>query len=358
MTKRTLIVALTVLMSTNMFAQQVALDKTQHKCVRPVAKLAPADTPVFGAQDAVTTGKKLSKETGLYYYKPDGSLYWNYLDEDNNVYATTNIFVPAWQDYTFINKADNPADTYWSVGGINYNTSYPSLIDENYNFTYGLEPGYGLPLPHLYNTAGTQSYVMGENTESYEEEYSVIAANNEILQLGFLDDKAVYGGFTSGDYIAGTGTVTDGEGTVWSTVNVCQRYPKPASPLYVENVAIIGVSDSGTPLKNGAKLTLEIYENNGENFYTDNVNYELNENHKLGELKETLTATMDDFTQLTYDSSTGQVQGQFTFTKKVEDPLFGEVEEPFVIDYPSTIVLSDFSDSNVDFGIEGYALED
>ncbi len=286
-----------------------------------------------------------SKATGLYYYKPAGSMYETYYTEDLYITYVTTLVVPAWYDFTFTNMSTNPADTKWYINNIDYGESYPSTVDDNYNLTLSTYPAYGYYLPVLKNSAGTDSYVMGAYSETYSD-YAMVAGSCEVMTLGFLDNKEVYTGFSNGDYIAGSLKFSYNNES-WSTESVVQRYPAPASPLYVESATIVGVTYSEA-MKDGAELTMKIYSNNGKNYYDDD--------YELLDLKETLTADASDFMKV--DEEYGYTLGTLSFTKKVEDPIFGTVEEPFVIDYPATIYIEGFDNSNVDFGVSGYTIND
>ncbi len=170
-------------------------------------------------------------------------------------------------------------------------------------------------------------------------------AFNDLQWLSFVDNKDFYNwGALDNDNIAGTGTFTS-DGETYICADVAAEYPAPASPLYVEDVYIVGsvIGSSTMPLNNGATLSMYIY------------------NSQTGELLETLTATDNDTDWAcwgTLERTTTTQIGVLRFSKKVDDALFGEMEEPFVIDCPTTVYLSDFEDCDINFAVLGYAVTD
>ncbi len=332
------------------FAQKVAVDKSQLVPVsaQQIQKWQGATTALTPVADKMTIAKApatRSASTGVYYYKPEGSLYWCYFDNDptssyyGSYYYNTMIAVAAWDAFTFTNMSTNPTSCSWAING----TDYSDYADSEGNFTmYHYYPDYGYTCPTVSNSS--DSYTMGYYASSG---YSPAAyAFSDLQWLGFLDNKAYYlwGSFDN-DNIAGTGTLTSG-GYTYTCTDVVAEYPAPASPLYVEDIYILGdvIGASAKPLNNGATLTMYIY------------------NSQTGELLETLTATDNDSDWYSWYTSTRNSKyvqlGALRFSKKVEDVLFGEMEEPFVIDCPTTIYISGFEDGDINFGVAGNAVND
>ncbi len=348
--KRTLLVMLAVVMSTAMFAQQEKpLDKGQLVFTNSLMRTVQKPEIISGKSYAEKKGMARSAETGLYYYKPAGSMYeTEYVISAQGIgyYYNTILAVPAWQDYTFENMSSNPASTYWFIDDINYNQTYPAMIDESGNLTlYTYPGGYGYLNPVLQTITGTDSYVMG--TYGDNSMYAGWSEASYVMQyLGFIDNKDDYTGFSDGTYISGSQSFSY-NGSTWTTSELVQTYPAPASTLYAEDLRVKVVTNS-TLLKNGKEITMNIYTNNGKSIEDDD--------YELGELKETLTATIDDFEEAF--TSNGTTVGFLHFSKKVDDSIFGTMEEPITIDYPMTIYIEDIDDPDVDLGICGYVLYD
>ncbi len=347
--KRFLLIMLAAVMSTAMFAQQEKpFDKGPLVTTKSLMRTAQKGEIISNKSDVVKKGIARSAETGLYYYKPEGSMYeTDYIISSQGLgyYPNTYLTVPAWQNFTFENMSDNPSSTVWWVDDINYSETYPSNIDSNGNLTLSTIPGggyYGYYTPYLKNTSGTESYAMGD-ADNY---LGVVEGSFQIGYLGFLDFKQPYGLWADNTYISGSQKVTYND-EEWTTSELVQTYPAPASPLYVEDVKMLVVTKS-TLLSNGKELTMEIYENNGEYLWDDA--------YERGDLKETLTATIDDFEEAyTVD---GLTFGFLRFSKKVVDPIFSVMEEPIIIDYPMTIYIEDMDDPDVDFGTTAYDMYD
>ncbi len=331
-------------MSTATFAQQKVC-KGDLTSVKPAAALERTTAAIVKKSDAkMKKSPARSAETGLYYYKPEGSMY-SVEFEGVNSYIQTFVLVPAWEDtYTYKNMSTNPASTTWMT----YNSSTYEFEDEmagdtDITISY-LDPGYGFYTPMLKDASGMNYYTM--DYYYLDAEYGgyegMLYASYDMDQMGFFNNKSwyIYGAMDN-DNMAGSGTVTY-ENEKYTVSTVGQLYPAPASPLYVESIDVLGNVINGPCMANGAELTMNIY------------------NTDTGELMETLTAGNDDYTegqQMTRGTTLISV-GMLNFTKKVEDPLFGTMEEPITIDYPSTVIISGFENPDIDFGVSAFDKND
>ncbi len=305
-----------------------------------------ANTTAIGMQNS----PRRSKATGLYYYKPYGSMYDNTMNSVGGVYMATFLVIPAWDDCTYINMSNNPTANSWYCGTYDME----DFVEPNGDLTIGLYPGYG-----YYEDGGNPFMVLGSEAFGMGAKWSdgygpYVYAANEMEMLGFLDNKetATLGSLSSG-YMIGTGTYTgnltglDAKGDTvsisgtFTCSHVTQHYPAPASPVYVQNIYLEGVfldmaMTDNEPLKNGATLTMEICDS------------------ETGELLETLTATTGCFTSwgYLYDSSYNYYNaGLIKFSKWEDDDLFGSTEAPIVIDRATTVYVRGFENSDVNFGV-------
>ncbi|MCD8289153.1 MAG: hypothetical protein LUC26_04485 [Prevotella sp.] len=336
--KRFLLIMLAAVMSTAMFAQ-VKVSKEGMKTAN-FAKMVKAQAPVLNKAETVNKGIARSQETGLYYTKPEGSMYETTY-KGMNSYIQTFVVVPAWEENYAYTNMSTVAST-WQL----YNSSTYEFEDDttgmtDFEFSY-LYPGYGYYTPMLRDQAKTDYYTM--DPYYFDAEYGgyegMLFASYDIDQMGFFNNKewTVFGSMDNGN-LTGSGTVTY-EGVTYTCESVGQLFPAPASPLYVESIDVMGNINGSVGAKDSAMVTMKIY------------------NTDTGKLMETLTAGEGDFSegatvQLT-GSSTSTTCCFLNFTKKVTDEIFGEMTEPITIDYPSTIIIEGFDNSNIDFGVAGF----
>ncbi len=310
-----------------------------------------------------------SKASGLWYTKPLGAMYRHYYTNLGQTTSNTYIYIPYYEDFTYVNRSTNPTTCRWYV----YNTSSATFeentenVDDQGNFVPRLSAGYGLAIPRLTDRFVTEEYSM----PYYSDNVGFAAGSGWFANdtypddgyygwMAFVDNKHVYGtGSFDNHYLFGSSTATgswqgyDSEGrtsTVYGTFPmnaVYQNYPAPISPLYVDCVYVDGQVWSDTrnpePLANGATLTLELYD-----LYT-------------GELLETLTATTGDYTEWNYYSSGtygAYSYGYMKFSKKEDDPLFGSSEVPFVLDRAVQAVITGWDGDGVNFGIHAPVIQD
>ncbi len=340
--KKTLILVLTLAVSMAMFAQEKVLDKSRlSKANFTNMKKATNITLNTVSNEAKTNGSARSKANGVYYLKPEGGLY---ATEYEGINSTINTFyiVPAWEEeYTYKNMSTNPANTYWMAYDSNtYKFSDYMQGDTDLTIAY-LYPTYGYWTPILRDNSGLIKYTM--DYYYFDEEYGghegMMYASYTVEPMSFYNNKSWYiWGAMDNENVVGSGTVTY-ENVKYTVESVGQLFPAPASPLYAESIDVMGnvILSTGNevPFSNGAELTMKIY------------------NTDTQELMETLTASAESGfkgTQMTRNGSAISV-GLVNFTKKYNDPIFGEMTEPITIDYPSTIIIEGFDNSDVNLGL-------
>ena len=128
--------------------------------------------------------------------------------------------------------------------------------------------------------------------------------------------------------------------STYPVIGFTQHFPKPMTPLYVENIFIPAISANGNikPLSDKT-LTMTITGDSGKEIAK-------------------MTATQEDL----YNKGNVQKLDPFgvptlwslIFKKKTVDPVFGEMDDPFVLDEGFTITVTGFDQEGVDLGLFGY----
>lgn len=317
------------------------------KVMAPKAKAMPFKAESLSSK---TTAPKRSLETGNYYTAPAGAMYIGY-GKDGMGYSNMVMVTTGLADAVFTNMSSDPASAVWTWNG--QDAAAYDLVDENNNFVW-----YGFPnlsgsfyyFPTL--TTGTDSYNIGDyNTRtSANGIQSPAAIDNLTFTDSHFSNSQLYGysSTMSSQYLFGSGNaeLEDEEGNPVQTTayGVRQHYPKPMTPLYVEDIYLDAFAGNGntTPLKNGAILTMKITGDNGD-------------------VIATLTSTADDFLPWegqvnTNDQIYGLTTfGTLTFSMKEEDPMSGDmVAAPFTIDQPFTVEITGFDNPDVNVALYGY----
>lgn len=340
---------MTVLMASAMsFAQaqtsapMVGLERV--KAPMPVNK-------VFHAATKADMPKK-SIYNGNYYTVPTGALYMGYNEEDMG-YIATLVNVPGLAAGIFTNMNSDPFSATWTWNG--KDASEYGLVDENNNFVWigmpsnGAEGLRSFPTPVL---MGADSYSLPNSNNQ-----SGIISVDRLSSLTYTDPhigRQIYGtsGFMSTQYLWGTGnaSVTDiieNEGGVNDTVDIvtksfgfAQHFTKPMTPLYVENIFIPGISakNNQNPLGDKA-LTMQIVGDSGNMIAELTVKQEdlINKNN---------TDYLEPFGTPTLWT--------IKFENVVDDPIWGKMVEPFVIDEGFTVMVTGFDQEGVDMGLFGF----
>lgn len=330
-------------------------------------KAAKIDRPLQMRGEASSlAGPMKSKATGLYYAKPAGSLYEGFTKEGYGYYAS-RIVVPAWNEFTFNNLAEDPSKTLWHLNmynstGVNF-IDVTSESDEKGNYSSTLEAGYYTVAPTLANEQKTDSFTIGKTTNPYwaegsknkQSDYAACTkvVTDSIVSLTFLDDHVSggygWGGLNSG-FLFGSGSLQYSSYGLGVVRQLSQHFPKPISPLYVENIYLNCKSAGLTPIPEGKELTLSLFETILTNEGPTRADTPF----------AVLTATKDDVEGDGNPSTTQYTQsGQYytwtvTFSNKTIDEFGIETAEPITIDKPFTLVISGIDQDGVDIGFNGY----
>ena len=325
------------------------------------------------AKDGVATPKR-TVSNGV-YYQPQGGL-WRGFDLFTDMGSGYTIYsVAPYTDVTYKNMCTgNPS---WTVNGtavksseLDADNSYVSMYSPsgmfwgpvvsvgNVSWSYGDNnlytlAGYGEYGDPLVSTDSICTLALTSPVEAYERNgryYSTVQA------WGALSTDNMYGSGTITYKADETGLDHDVTGTCAS---VEQVFPALASPLYVEEVAVSGVSFTNTPIPSGKKLTVYI---------TDVTTSEKGLKIAGTNILQTLTAesadTLDFKSTSTRNNKT-VYRGTVLFSKKTKDALGVETLDPFVIPAGQeyAVVVSGFDDADIDFGPQArisqseYALE-
>ncbi len=366
------------MMSTMTFAQTAEVADEADALTFPIEL---GDVIEVASEDGASSQLR-SVESGLYYARPYGAPYRRYYTSDGSIHSYTEIYVPYFTEYTYANMSNNPTATHWM-----YKTSLDGefserTADANGDLTMGtISIGYMSYIPYLYDEGYESYYNMGyyENDGGKPGEYinRVYCSGNAYDEdnqygyswMGWTDTQTNSSTTSSYDthYVYGSGnntgrdfTVIDKDGNR-STVNAKyprdgfqENFPAPMSPMYVESIYVNGITfglleggnpsdDSYEPIQNGAVLTMNIYDQD-----TD-------------ELIATLTATTGDWEPWGTSNSTNYGtyrNGTLRFTKKEIDPLFGEMEAPFVIDRKIFLEITGFYNDNIDVGFKSQPIHE
>lgn len=335
-------------------AKVSAIDFMKAKSAVKHADVTPLAPIVKGAFKAPA---RKTVATGLYYTAPQGSMYYSW-NLQGSGYGCSYLIVPAYQDLVFADSSSTASTNVWQYLKLDQATKEYSWNDltrgEDYlqngaDVTY-LSGSYVLPggsttlwAPMLSSSDMTDSYVLGENNyyyETYGSAYTAMVGTDSISYKTFVDDHGSTGawGALDNDNLFGTGTYTSQSGTKYVSYAVAAMLPKPASPLYVENVYVQGISITGTPLAEGTQLYMEIMD------------------AETGDSITTLTASSTDTTKV-YSYTRNSVPVtlyNLVMSAKEKDDITGEdLAAPFVIDRSVIVLMYGFNQEGVDFGPAG-----
>lgn len=285
---------------------------------------------------------KAEEETAptVYYTMPAGTFY-NGFTKDWYAYNNTVLQVPCWTNFSFEDCSPNPSASKWYMG----DDELTETVADN-KCTLSLSPGYYFPsTPKLVN--GEEEFMLGvssTNEETGTTYNPIIQTTDTILALAACDHNR---GFYYGSGVI-TPLVTDGVKYFWGTgtydateqgygeltcMGVRQVYAKPLSPMFVEDIHIMALTNSDVAIAPGSELDLFVV------------------NSETGETTAMLTATSEDV--LDFEQS----QGGFNyctlqFKQRVEvDGV--EYEMPLTIDYPFYLQLQGLDGDGIDVGFYG-----
>ncbi len=376
--KKFLLFALAAMSSSALFAQVDVTGINDDFTALVMEESAPQST-VEGLEAVVGEPapevQKRSKSSGLYYTKPTGIMYDNRFPASGGWYYASTYVAPAFKDFTYVNKSTNPSNTHFGytssitggtyndLGGGDYTQSLTPgymtyalwLFDTNdanhYNMAYADNNGYALTYNHPVYMAGhidTTDNMYAPQVDTY---YTWMGyADNKTYYSGSSSTESGYWAGSQRDYTSTTWTVTDANGTrqtvsgTFYNEYVQQSYPAPPSPMYVTGVKVyMGVKyDSGTAEE-------------ARPFATDDYEFPMTITTESGKVYE-LTTSNAQYDYLASGNASWNLgtfaRGFLTFTVKEEDPLFGLMDTPFVLDEAFTVKIGgDFTDSNVNLGL-------
>ncbi len=310
-----------------------------------------------------------AKSDGVYYTKPEQSL-WFGSSVDGGYYYASLLMLAPYADVTFYNKSADKAGSQWTWR----DEAIPA--EENGDLYFG---GLGCYQTNGYNvygdapilTIGNTSYTLGDMNTAWYEATKPQGNGGFQMQVDSLGDYAFIDynhalssgawGIISPDentsYLLGNGYVntTDQEGNItgqYQVAGVSQIFPNPKG-LYVNSVHSV-VYTMTQPLTDGAKLTMTFYnveEQDGEEVIGDRV---------LGEMFATVdTQTLLGGPYSTQFTSSGSVNiYSITFINESIDDFGGATVTPVVLNEKFAVVITGFDQPGVDVNFLGSVPQD
>ena len=344
--KKLLLVSAAMFAATMGFAQQIVeqsedLKATVNVSARGLQK-APMAPQMMTAEEKMQRGyAKKSVANGLYYYRPEGTM-WYGETEEGGVYYVSFLVVPAWTDVVFENQYTSPTSTSWYINGTEYSDQVTDEGDFNYGSLY--YDGYMYYLPDL--TYGSNTFQLGEWNSYYDYYgYGALAMADTVTGLSFQDmsyynnaSSYGFGGLSEG-WLYGPGYVTS-DNVDYTCYGIEQYYPKPASPLYIEYVYATVYANCQTPIEEGTTINMYFY------------------NEDWSEIIGTLQATADDCTDLGYSytvdyTTTGEAYiYSIKFAATGTDVFGNSYTEPLTIDEAFNVFI-DVPEEGMNFGFMG-----
>lgn len=271
---------------------------------------------------------KTSFADGVYYTKPEGTLWRGMTKEGYGYYAALACMSPAVPT-VFKNQCSRPTAAVWSVNGTELEG------DANNDFSYG-QLSYGSYYAPTISVR-ENSWSLDMLCDNYPD-YGAVVMIDTLADHTFNApncDGIGFGAFDTG-YLYGSGIITFGDGTSYPGYGVAQNFPAPASPLYVEDIYAMVYTDGGSPIKGDAKLMCYVTDEEGN--------------------MHELSATASDVSEKLFEGSvrytqTGVAEGYIiTFSEKTTDIFGTEVAVPFVINSKFTVQIEGFMDENINVG--------
>jgi len=334
--KKTLLFSLIACMASMSVAQSVRATAPQlekHLVKTEMAKKAMIASSSALSAEQLSNGPRKTAKNGVYYTKPEGSMWAGYSKEGYGYYYGINVLSPA-VDNVFVNMCTKSNSAVWSINGNTYDG------DSINNFHYGTLPmGGGYYVPTI--TVGKTSWSLDELSENLSDGYGTMLITDSIGSHTFSAPNCAgygFGAFDTG-YLYGNGIVTFSDGSSYPGYGVSQDYPKPASPLYVEDIHAIVYTDGTAPIQGDAVLPMYITQDTT--------------------LIAELTATAADVSDVLYEGSvqytkTGKVAMYIiTFSQKVVDDFGTEIASPFVLDSAFTVTITGFMNEGINAGFRG-----
>lgn len=344
--KKTLLLALSLAV-TAVYAQKAQEGLQMNAKMQMPNRMAPAAQMVT-ANTAVKKAAKKADAEVLAFAKPEGSMYihWN---KEGRGYGQSIVIVSPWEEFVYKNLSTNPEATIWKMQNPNTGDflDYNQYRNEDYSYSYALDPGYYSLTPFLFNETETDTFAIAKASNYYwadDDSYVTMIWTDSISSKGFLDDhQSVYGwGSMDNGYLYGSGTLTHdqlGVGTCWA---LRQEFPKPMSPLYVEDIYLSIKSQTKQPLANDVELTL---------YVVDTLT-----NAPLAIMKATKDNIVDLGADYAGTSSYAKLTGEFqtyrlTFSQVETDEFGYEYNVPIVIKDAFYLQLEGLEQEGVEFGL-------
>ncbi|MCQ2255597.1 MAG: hypothetical protein MJZ29_08870 [Bacteroidaceae bacterium] len=285
--------------------------------------------PLVSTSSSAATTKKKAAADGVYFQTQGMGWVWS----ERPLYSYNRPYqvVPALTELVWKNMSTNKTGDWFILNEGNGNEiDLSKNVDENgdLHLMYsGGEGGYYAPSYRV----GDVTYIPSKAGSTYRNEVSDLSLM--VMFPGNLDGAKYYGGgvFDNGN-LYGAGTYQG-----LTSVGVYMRLPKPASPLYVENLSVWGCLGKNISIEEGADPLA------GQTLVAAIYNVEDEEAEPVY-----LTCTAEE---CKWDRATYYI---LHFTQKVLDEASGEmVETPFVIDYEAEVDLLGFDQEGVVVGIMG-----
>lgn len=335
-----------------------AADKLDSKALVKASKKVSAERMQVVAMEKGAARKSVqrSKATGLYYTVPEGAMFRHWNKKGRGV-GETRIVVSPFTKFTFTNMSENPTTNIWHLNNMytGVSSDVTEAMDADGNLSSSLDAGYYFPAPTILNAAQRDSFCVGKTTNEFwngsrgmanPDEFFTQVTTDSIAPLGFLDDHIEgsygWGGLSTG-FLYGSGLIDQtaaGLG-IGYCFGVEQSYPKPMSPLYVEDIFFTIYGLNATPIAEGKSITMTITDTETSDTLT------------------VLTATVADTLDFkgpysSQYSQTGEVYiGKLVFSKKEKDVLGNEQVVPFVIDRAFTVNIDGLDQEGVTIGFLG-----
>lgn len=310
---------------------------------KKMVQMSVQQAPYSAEQKLYDDGTTTAHEASALYRTPYGSLYET-LTPDWMGKSVTLLYTPAlmdltWQSYCKIDsKFATKENLGWTVnkgeGPVNIDslmTDDGDLVMHSWGMIYA-------PEVHVYapedaeHAEALESYTLTRNEVEPEKSY-LIAGMDTLQYLGYANINAgIYGGFSNGgQFTSNTNFLIlekneqtgkgDWKDTGKKCVGFAQYFEAPSDMLYVTSVYMNCYTEDeiveGAVLE-GKELTLNVYRVKED-----------------GEFEPFATTTSSEYDVLMDDGT-----GSFTFRFVEDDPIFGEMEAPVIMDSTSDYFMT------------------
>lgn len=282
-----------------------------------------------------------SKATGVYYARPEGTLYRS-TSPTGGLYYMTMLYTPPCQQILFKNMSTDKSSTTWTVNG----TDASKYVNSDGDYVYTM-PGfssYYFYVPVI--ASGSTTYSLSDANENYSK-YATGMRVTDGDYMSYYDFNTAtnygYGALTNVGLL-GTGSYTTKSGTTYTSYGTQEIFPAPASPLYVDTIRMATIDESTTPIPAGTTISLYVYD----------VKTTAAGQEELGDLIATLTATSSDVKN-TYTATTTRVKKYYNyiyFTQKTTDAFGGETVSPITLSNKFALVFMDAAKEGVNINIK------